>query len=344
MEEEILKIKKEAVQQITAATAAELESLHIKFLGRKSLLAQLTARLRELPPAQKPLIGRLINETKRTIEQMLEEKSGALAKAEGEEFDLTLPALPQACGSLHPLTLVAEEIEEVFKNLGFVVAEGDEIEDEDHNFSALNIPLEHPSRDMFDTFYLEEGLHKKETQGRLLLRSHTSPAQIRVMRNLRPPLAVLVPGRVYRPDAVDATHSFMFHQIEGFAVDRDLRFSDLKGVLINFARKLFTAETQLRFRPSFFPFTEPSAEVDISCIICKGKGCTVCKGNGWLEVLGCGMIHPRVLQACGIDSKKWQGYAFGMGVERIAMLKFGIDDIRLFYNNHKKFLEQFNAF
>ena len=227
------------------------------------------------------------------------------------------------------------EICDTFKGLGFKIFEGPEIETEYNNFEALNIPLEHPSRDAFDTFYI------KSQKEKLLLRSHTSPAQIRAMKACPPPLAVVVPGRVYRPDAVDASHSFMFHQVEGFAVSEDIRFSDLKGVLVAFAQEMFGSKTRMRFRPSFFPFTEPSAEVDISCIICGGKGCSVCKKSGWLEILGCGMIHRQVFKSVGYDVRRWRGFAFGMGVERIAMLKFGISDIRLFFENDIRFLDQF---
>ena len=233
------------------------------------------------------------------------------------------------------MTQVTTEICDTFKGLGFKIFEGPEIETEYNNFEALNIPLEHPSRDAFDTFYL------KSQKEKLLLRSHTSPAQIRAMKACPPPLAVVVPGRVYRPDAVDASHSFMFHQVEGFAVSEHIRFSDLKGVLVAFAQEMFGPKTRMRFRPSFFPFTEPSAEVDISCIICGGKGCSVCKKSGWLEILGCGMIHRQVFKSVGYDARRWRGFAFGMGVERIAMLKFGISDIRLFFENDIRFLDQF---
>jgi phenylalanyl-tRNA synthetase alpha chain len=240
---------------------------------------------------------------------------------------------------------VIEEICDIFIRLGFVVAEGPEVETEFNNFTALNIPLEHPSRDMFDTFYLDTKTSSKKSQStlkeRLLLRSHTSPAQIRVMKSRRPPLAVIVPGRVYRPDAVDASHSFVFHQIEGFMVDYDVGFADLKGILQFFAQSIFGDGIKMRFRPHFFPFTEPSAEVDISCIICNGKGCSVCGRKGWLEILGSGMIHPNVFKQVGYDARKYTGFAFGMGVERIAMLKYGINDIRLFFENDLRFLRQF---
>ncbi|MDP2933634.1 MAG: phenylalanine--tRNA ligase subunit alpha, partial [bacterium] len=252
----------------------------------------------------------------------------------GSVVDITSPGIAQELGHLHPITQVIDEICTIFARLGFAVVEGPEIETEENNFTGLNIPLEHPSRDAFDTFYLKNTKH-------LLLRSHTSPVQIRVMKARKPPLAVIVPGRVYRPDATDASHAFMFHQIEGFVVDTDIKFSDLKGVLEVFAKSVFGAETQMRFRPHFFPFTEPSAEVDISCAICHGSGCSSCGRKGWLEILGAGMIHPNVFRHVGYDPKIYTGFAFGMGIERIAMLKYGINDIRLFCENDLRFLKQF---
>lgn len=332
-----------------ASTFEEIEVLKVKYLGRKSLLTQLFSRIPALTAEEKGVWGKKLNAFKNKISSLLENKLKEI-ESEEERLDLTYPSLPIQKGSRHILSLVSEEICSIFENLGFVEASGAEIEDEYHNFSALNIPLEHPSRDAFDTFYLDIALNAeaKNNKGKFLLRSHTSPSQIRVMRETRPPLAVISPGRVYRPDEVDATHSFMFHQIEGFAIKEDINFAHLKGVLLHFVRTFFSPDVRLRFRPHFFPFTEPSAEVDISCIICKGaknekeiSKCSVCKGKGWLEILGCGMIHPNVLKACAIDSKKYKGFAFGMGVERIAMLKYSIDDIRLFYENDVRFLEQF---
>jgi len=245
-----------------------------------------------------------------------------------------MPGVAQEIGHLHPLTQVNDEICRIFNRIGFSIVEGPEIESEYNNFTGLNIPLEHPSREAFDTFYLKD-------YPKMLLRSHTSPVQVRAMKKHKPPLAIIVPGKVYRPDAVDASHSFMFHQVEGFMVDKGIRFSDLKGILELFARTVFGDDIKMRFRPHFFPFTEPSAEVDISCIICKGKGCSVCGRKGWLEILGAGMIHPNVFKEVGIDPKKYNGFAFGMGVERIAMLKYGINDIRLFFENDLRFLKQF---
>ena len=345
MEQELNQLKQEFNLDLDNVTSyKDLEHLKVKYLGRKSVLAQLFSRIPALTGDQKGIWGKRLNSSKIEIASLLENKAKGLADEE-EEIDLTFPSSFCKKGSRHILTATSYRICSIFEKLGFTVIEGKEVEEEWFNFEALNIPLEHPSRDVFDTFYLDVPPQKN---GKHLLRSHTSPSQIRVMQSLKPPLAVISPGRVYRPDEVDATHSFMFHQIEGFAVDREINFAHLKGVLLHFAREYFSPEVELRLRPHFFPFTEPSAEVDISCIICKGKKkakrsskCSVCKDKGWLEILGCGMIHPKVLDSCGIDSRKYKGFAFGMGVERIAMLKYGIDDIRLFYENDARFLNQF---
>jgi phenylalanyl-tRNA synthetase alpha chain len=322
-----------------------LEALRIKYLGRKGILAELTAGIADLPAEQRREFGQQINQIKQRINKLLEEKKQDfkdLLKKRGFKnlptgVDITSPGIAQPLGHNHLITQVIEEICDIFIRLGFVVVEGPEIETEYNNFTALNIPLEHPSRDVFDTFYIQSA----SQTGRLLLRSHTSPAQIRVMKSRQPPLAVIVPGKVYRPDAVDASHSFMFHQIEGFMVDDNIGFSDLKGTLDFFAKSVFGKDIKMRFRPHFFPFTEPSAEVDISCIICQGRGCSVCGQKGWLEILGSGMIHPNVFKQVGYDCKKYNGFAFGMGIERIAMLKYGINDIRLFFENDLRFLRQF---
>ncbi len=323
-----------------------LEALRIKYLGRKGILAGLTAGIADLPAEQRREFGRQINRIKQKLSDLLSGKKRgfkdlsaevAVIKKQAGRIDITSPGIAQPLGHRHLITQVIEEICDIFIRLGFVVVEGPEIETEYNNFTALNIPLEHPSRDVFDTFYIQS----VGQTGRLLLRSHTSPAQIRVMRSRKPPLAVIVPGRVYRPDAVDASHSFMFHQIEGFMVDENISFSDLKGTLDFFAKSVFGKDIKMRFRPHFFPFTEPSAEVDISCIICQGRGCSVCGQKGWLEILGSGMIHPNVFKHVGYDSKRYTGFAFGMGIERIAMLKYGINDIRLFFENDLRFLKQF---
>ncbi|MFH1519821.1 MAG: phenylalanine--tRNA ligase subunit alpha [Candidatus Omnitrophota bacterium] len=351
MENELKRLEKEFQREFQEAESPQnLEALKIKYLGRKSTFTRLFSRIPGLAKEERGLWGKRLNVFKQEITRLLENRLNETRSKE-EKSDLTLPSVFPQVGSRHILTTVSQKICTIFENLGFRTIEGEEIEEEWYNFEALNIPLEHPSRDVFDTFYLNI---PEKNKGKYLLRSHTSPSQIRVMQRTRPPLAVISPGRVYRPDEVDATHSFMFHQIEGFAVSEDLNFAHLKGVLLHFAKEFFSPDVELRFRPHFFPFTEPSAEVDISCIICKGaknkgirikksgKRCSVCKGKGWLEILGCGMIHPKVLKACTIDPKKYKGFAFGMGVERIAMLKYSIDDIRLFYENDIRFLQQFS--
>jgi len=332
-------IKKQIDSEIANISSSQaLEEFRLKYLGRKGVLAQLTSTIPTLPPEERASFGQEANALKNKIVSLIEEKQKSMGaqppRSKTGIYDITMPGIAQELGRLHPITQVTDEICAIFTQMGFSVVEGPEIETEYYNFTGLNIPLEHPSRDVFDTFYLK-GKEK------LLLRSHTSPVQIRVMKSRKPPLAVVVPGRVYRPDAVDASHSFMFHQIEGFMVGGNIRFSDLKGVLEALAKSIFGKDIKMRFRPHFFPFTEPSAEVDISCIICKGKGCSVCGRKGWLEILGSGMIHPSVFKHVGYDHKKYTGFAFGMGIERIAMLKFGIDDIRLFFENDLRFLKQF---
>ena len=327
----------EALRQIRdAAEPTVLEGLRVQYLGRKGRLAEFTGQMGQIPQADRPAIGDAINRVKQTLATAFQERQVNLsAKPIGKQFafDVTLPGIPHPAGHLHPLTQVIEQICEVFKGLGFVVMEGPEIETERYNFEALNIPADHPSRDSFDTFYLEGGKY--------LLRSQTSTVQIRVMEKTKPPLAIVAPGKVFRPDAVDASHSFMFHQIEGLLVDKGVTFAHLKGALDLFAKRLFGKGTKVRFRPHYFPFTEPSAEVDVACLLCKGEGCTVCGRKGWLEIMGAGMVHPNVFRAVGYDPKKYTGFAFGMGIERIAMLKYGIDDIRLFFENDVRFLGQF---
>jgi len=323
-----------------------LEQLRVKYLGRKGVFAELTATIPTLSVAERPAFGQKVNAVKNRITALFEEKQKSLHAASGkavseEGVDISMPGIAQDLGTLHPITQVIDEICGIFTRMGFIVVEGPEVETEYNNFTGLNIPLEHPSRDAFDTFYLQRIADSGQRTEKLLLRSHTSPVQVRVMQSRKPPLAAVVPGRVYRPDAVDASHSFMFHQVEGLMVDENIRFSDLKGTLETFAKNVFGQDIKMRFRPHFFPFTEPSAEVDISCIICKGKGCSVCGRKGWLEILGAGMVHPNVFKKVGYDTEKYTGFAFGMGVERIAMLKFGIDDIRLFFENDIRFLKQF---
>ncbi|MBN2097908.1 MAG: phenylalanine--tRNA ligase subunit alpha [Candidatus Omnitrophica bacterium] len=336
LRKKIEKIEKQArVDLEQAQTQQELENVRIKCLGRNSELAQLLKLIPELSLKYKPEFGRLVNTLKRTLEESLSGKNVLLRKLKQEQalkIDITMPGMIQESGTIHPLSQTLQEIMQIFLNLGFSVAEGPEIETDYYNFSALNIPEGHPSRETFHTFYIDTGD---------LLRSQTSPVQVRVMEKQKPPLRIIAPGRVYRPDATDASHSFMFHQIEGLAVDRNISFADLKGTLSVFINAVFGSKTKMRFRPHFFPFTEPSAEVDISCIICGGKGCRVCSFKGWLEILGAGMVDPNVFSAVKYDPQHWQGFAFGMGVERIAMLKYGITDIRLFFENDVRFLRQF---
>ncbi len=349
MEERLNKLKETAISDIANADSIEaLEAIRIKYLGRKGEIAGIIKQISSLPREEKPAAGKLANDVKVLVQEEVAKKKQILLQQGQppgrEEQDLTMPGYNFQIGHIHPITQTLKGICNIFKHMGFAVVEGPEIETEYNNFEALNIPLEHPSRDVFDTFYVKDNLPRttsKPGARGMLLRSHTSPVQIRYMEKHSPPFAIVVPGRVYRPDAVDASHSFMFHQVEGLMVAEDVNFSHLKGVLLEFGRQLFGEEIQLRFRPHFFPFTEPSAEVDVSCIICKGAGCSVCSNKGWLEILGAGMVDPAVFKAVGIDDEKYTGLAFGMGVERVAMLKHGIGDIRLFFENDLRFLEQF---
>ncbi|MFA5099914.1 MAG: phenylalanine--tRNA ligase subunit alpha [Candidatus Omnitrophota bacterium] len=342
---------KNAIKQdlAKAGSASDLDALRVKYLGRKGAVAELTSSIPGLPSEQRGAFGKQVNELKALVSALFDEKQRTLgsvsAEPAGDKPDMGMPGISQDIGRLHVLTQIINEICDIFVRMGFLIVDGLEVETEYNNFTGLNIPLEHPSREAFDTFYLKDldaaDLGRPAGDGKLLLRSQTSSVQIMVMKANKPPLAIVAPGRVYRPDAVDASHSFMFHQIEGFMVDKGVKFSDLKGTLEFFAKAVFGQDIKMRFRPHFFPFTEPSAEIDISCIICKGKGCSVCGKKGWLEILGSGMIHPNVFKNVGYDPKQYTGFAFGMGVERIAMLKYGINDIRLFYENDLRFLRQF---
>jgi phenylalanyl-tRNA synthetase alpha chain len=320
-----------------ASNLSILDDARVRYLGKSGLLTAQLKNLGKLPKEQRPAAGQAINRAKQELEGLIETRKGALEqealqqRLASERIDVTLPGRGMGQGGLHPVTRTLERIEELFANAGFKVAEGPEIEDDFHNFEALNIPAHHPARAMHDTFYFDE---------HLLLRTHTSPVQIRVMQNSEPPLKVIAPGRVYRCDS-DLTHTPMFHQVEGFLVDEDVSFADLKGVLYDFLSSFFERDLKMRFRPSYFPFTEPSAEADIECVMCSGKGCRVCSHTGWLEVLGCGMVHPEVFRHVGIDSEKYTGYAFGMGVERLTMLRYGVNDLRLFFENDLRFLRQF---
>lgn len=347
---ESLRARIEAIQQEALATIPTLKNLQefqdckSHFLGRKGTLTEALKSLGGLSPQERPALGKFINEVKQTIETRLAEVENRLARKEQAEklkagvIDITLPGLEFFRGHRHPIQQILAEIETIFAQIGFAIYEGPDVETDYYNFEALNFPKEHPARDMQDTFYIKSKIQNFEKQ--LLLRTHTSPVQIRVMEKTKPPLYMIAPGTVYRHDD-DVTHSPMFHQVEGLMVDTHITFGDLKGVLSQFCQAMFGRKRDVRFRPSFFPFVEPGAEVDISCGLCKGRGCRVCGGDGWLEILGAGMVHPAVFEEVGIDPKRTTGFAFGMGVERIAMLKYGIDDIRLFYESDLRFLEQF---
>lgn len=346
MEERLNNTEKEAIREIDAArTRDELEQVRIKYLGRKGTLAQFFRELETVSEEKRPAAGQVINRLKKVLAQDIKQREDELLfktdKADSPGIDITMPGIDPGIGRLHPVTKTLNEICAIFSHMGFAVVEGPEIETEFNNFEALNIPLEHPSRDTFDTFYLDTKNFDKDIEKRRLLRSHTSPVQIRYMQNTAPPFSIAVPGKVFRPDATDASHLFMFYQVEGLVVGKDINFANLKWTLFEFARQYFGTSSRIRFRPHFFPFTEPSAEVDISCIICNGEGCRVCSQSGWLEILGAGMVDPNVFQAVKIDPDEYNGFAFGMGVERIAMLKYGIDDIRLLYENDIRFLKQF---
>jgi phenylalanyl-tRNA synthetase alpha chain len=330
----------QAQQQLAAAgTLADLDTIRVHYLGKKGVFTERMKELGKLPPEQRRDAGQVVNALRDSFQTILHARKLSLEdralqmRLASETVDVTLTGRGQGGGGLHPVTLTLRRIEKLFGNVGFEVVEGPEIEGDYYNFEALNIPASHPARAMHDTFYVDE---------HILLRTHTSPVQVRVMESRPPPLRIIAPGRVYRCDS-DLTHTPMFHQVEGFLVDETVSFADLKGILYEFLRLFFEKDIQVRFRPSYFPFTEPSAEVDIECVICGGGGCRVCKGSGWLEVMGCGMIHPRVFDSAGIDPERWSGFAFGMGVERLAMLRYGINDLRLFFENDLRFLHQFRA-
>lgn len=340
MIEQLQQLGEEARQALAGAgDLEELNEIRVRYLGKKGELTQVLRGMGSLSAEERPRIGQAANEVRASIEEELAARTAALKESvkeqrlRGEGIDVTLPGTPVLRGGKHPLTIVLEEIQEIFLGLGYSIAEGPEIETDYYNFEALNLPKDHPARDMQDTFFISS---------EILLRTHTSPVQVRTMEKTAPelPVKIIVPGKVYRRDD-DATHSPMFNQVEGLAIDRRITFSDLKGTLDLFAREMFGPKTKTRFRPSYFPFTEPSAEVDISCVMCSGKGCRVCSHTGWLEILGSGMVHPRVLEVSGYNSEEVTGFAFGMGVERVAMLKYGIDDMRLLFENDLRFLQQF---
>ncbi|MBR5445790.1 MAG: phenylalanine--tRNA ligase subunit alpha [Clostridia bacterium] len=337
MKDTLLKIKTEAIAAL-AEDGADIEALRIKYLGKKGELTAVLRGMGKLSAEERPVIGQLANDIRAEIEAEIEKKTAAMktaaldAKLKAEKLDVTIPGTKVPVGKPHPLAMVQRQLEEIFLGMGYSIAEGPEVEYDYYNFQALNIPPDHPARDTQDTFYITENI---------LLRSQTSPVQARVMEQQKPPIKIISPGRVYRSDAVDATHSPLFHQCEGLVVDKGITMGDLKGTLEMFAQTMFGAETKIRFRPHHFPFTEPSAEVDVSCFACGGKGCRLCKGEGWIEILGAGMVHPNVLRMCNIDPEVYSGFAFGLGIERIVMLKYHIDDMRHLYENDIRFLHQF---
>ncbi len=341
MKERLEGLRGEALRELQEVESqGALNDLRVKYLGKKGALTEILRGMGSLSAEERPVIGGVANDVRAAIETVIEEKQAAFQEAEtnrrlaAETLDVSLPGRALPTGAIHPLNKVAQEIEDVFVGLGYSIAEGPEVESDYYNFEALNLPKNHPARDMQDSFYVTEDI---------LMRTHTSPVQVRTMQAKKgeAPIKVICPGKVYRRDDDDATHSFQFNQIEGLVVGKGIRMSDLKGTLLQFVQQMFGSQAQIRLRPSFFPFTEPSAEVDVTCVQCGGHGCRMCKGTGWLEILGCGMVHPRVLEMGGYDPEEVTGFAFGMGVERIALLKYGIDDIRHFYSNDLRFLGQF---
>lgn len=339
MKQALEAIRESAKRELAEAKGQQmLENLRVKYLGKKGELTSILKQMGKLSAEERPVIGQVANEVRAFIEQDLEKRASELKaeeikrKLERETLDVTLPGKRHELGAKHPLTIVLDELKEIFIGMGFDIVEGPEVETDYYNFEALNIPKNHPARDTQDTFYINENI---------LLRTQTSPVQVRTMEKQKPPIRVISPGRVYRSDAVDATHSPLFHQIEGLVVDKGVTFADLKGTLETFVKQLYGEDSVVRFRPHHFPFTEPSAELDVQCFSCHGEGCRLCKGEGWIEILGCGMVHPKVLANCGIDPEEYSGFAFGMGLERLVMRRYNIDDLRLFYENDVRFLKQF---
>lgn len=339
MKEKLQSIRALAEQAMAACKdARELDAIRVKYLGKKGEVTALMKNMRNLTPEERPAFGQLVNDLRASIEAGLAENKARLeaialeARLKSETIDVTMPGEEVSVGTKHPISTVLDEVKDIFIGMGFSIGEGPEIEKDWYNFEALNIPKDHPARDTQDTFYISDDV---------VLRTQTSPIQIRTMEHKKPPIRIIAPGRVFRSDAVDATHSPLFHQIEGLVVDKGIRMSDLKGILEMFAKKLYGEETVVRFRPHHFPFTEPSAEMDMQCFQCHGAGCPLCKGEGWIEILGCGMVHPKVLEVCDIDPDEYSGYAFGIGLERIVMSRYKINDIRMFYENDVRFLHQF---
>ncbi|MFZ7152737.1 MAG: phenylalanine--tRNA ligase subunit alpha [Bacteroidota bacterium] len=331
------------ITNFSATNREEVEQFRLRFLSKKGILAELFAAMKSIPAEEKKQYGAQVNELKQAAEAKLasfqEMLEAAADQAAATDIDLTLPAEPLTLGARHPISLIRERILQIFSRIGFTVADGPEIEDDWHNFTALNFPENHPARDMQDTFFIEQ----RGGSDSIALRTHTSSVQVRVMESTKPPIRMLMPGRVYRNEAISARAHCFFHQVEGLYIDEGVSFADMKQTLLYFSREMFGADTEIRLRPSYFPFTEPSAEMDITCELCKGKGCNVCKYTGWLEIMGCGMVDPNVLQNCGIDPERYSGFAFGMGIERIAMLKYDVKDLRLFSENDLRFLRQFAA-
>ena len=339
MKDQLEKIKKEALDKIDASDALDkLNDIRIAYLGKKGELTQVLKSMKDVAPEDRPKVGQMVNDVRTIIEEKLENTRKELAKKAREEqlkrevIDVTLPAKKNSVGHSHPNTIALNEVEQIFVGMGYEVAEGPEVEYDEYNFEKLNIPANHPAKDEQDTFYITKDI---------VLRTQTSPVQARVMEQGKLPIRMISPGRVFRSDEVDATHSPSFHQVEGLVIDKHITFADLKGTLAEFAREMFGENTKVKFRPHHFPFTEPSAEMDVTCFKCGGKGCRFCKGSGWIEILGCGMVHPHVLEMCGIDAEEYSGFAFGVGLERIALLKYEIDDMRLLYENDIRFLKQF---
>ena len=339
MKEKLKAIREEAVSKILESENLDkLNEIRVAYLGKKGQLTEVLKGMKDVAPEDRPKVGQMVNETRAAIEEKMEEVKNNLAakareaKLKAEVIDVTLPAKKNKIGHLHPNTVALEELEKIFVGLGYEVVEGPEVEYDYYNFEALNIPANHPAKDEQDTFYIHRNM---------VLRTQTSSVQVHVMENEKPPIRIISPGRVFRSDEVDATHSPSFHQVEGLVIDKNVTFADLKGTLQEFAKELFGADTKVKFRPHHFPFTEPSAEMDVTCFKCGGKGCRFCKGEGWIEILGCGMVHPHVLEMSGIDPEEYTGFAFGVGLERIALLKYEIDDMRLLYENDDRFLSQF---
>ena len=339
MKQKLEEIRANAARELAEASDSQaLESLRVKYLGKKGEVTSILKQMGKLSPEERPVIGELANKVRAFIEDDLTKRAAELKaqatqkRLEDERLDVTLPGKHRELGVKHPLSIVLDEIKEIFVGMGFDIVEGPEVEYDYYNFEALNIPKDHPARDTQDTFYINENI---------LLRTQTSPVQVRVMEKQKPPIRIISPGRVYRSDAVDATHSPLVHQIAGLVVDKGITFADLKGTLETFVKRLYGEDSVVRFRPHHFPFTEPSAEVDVQCFNCHGEGCRLCKGEGWIEILGCGMVHPKVLSNCGIDPEVYSGFALGMGLERVVMRRYNIDDLRLFYENDVRFLKQF---